>query len=195
MAINSGKASVETDTIEHFTESGIQLKSGKHLDADIIVSATGLNLQVLGGISLSIDNHTLDLSKHMTYKGVLAENIPNIAWIFGYTNAPWTLKADLAASYLCRLFKYMDEHGVHVAFAKNQTETALNETVMDEMAAGYVQRAKDILPRQGKNHPWRVLNKYEVDKKTLLKETINDGILQFEKKHQAEQKNTVSKTS
>ncbi|MFY0640639.1 MAG: NAD(P)/FAD-dependent oxidoreductase [Bermanella sp.] len=194
MAINSGKASVETDTIEHFTEQGIQLKSGKHLDADIIVSATGLNLQVLGGISLSIDNNTLDLSKHMTYKGVLAENIPNIAWIFGYTNAPWTLKADLAASYLCRLFKYMDEHDVHVALANNQTETALNETVMDEMAAGYVKRAKDVLPRQGENHPWRVLNKYEVDKKTLLKETINDGILQFEKKHKTIQKNTASNT-
>lgn len=178
-AINSGKASIETDHIKAFTETGIQLNSGKQLDADIIVSATGLNLQVLGGISLSIDNKTLELNNHMTYKGVLAENIPNIAWIFGYTNAPWTLKADLSANYLCRLFNYMDEHQFHVAIPYNQIEKPLNETVMDEMSSGYVQRAKDILPKQGKSHPWRVLNKYEVDKKTLLKEPIDDGILTF----------------
>ena len=194
-AINSGKASVETDNIAHITANGIQLESGKHIDADIIVSATGLNLQVLGGISLSIDNQNLDLSKHMTYKGVLAENIPNIAWIFGYTNAPWTLKADLAAHYLCRLFNHMDQHNYQVAVANNQTEKPLNETVMDEISAGYVQRAKDVLPRQGQSHPWRVLNKYEVDKKTLIKESIDDGILQFSKKRQDSPKINIKQAS
>lgn len=181
-AINTGKASIETDQIKGFTATGIELASGKHLDADIIVSATGLNLQVLGGMSLSIDNSPLMLNKHMTYKGVLADNIPNIAWIFGYTNAPWTLKADLSANYLCRLFNYMDKHDLHVATPNNQAERPLDETVMDEMASGYVKRAKDILPKQGKAHPWRVLNKYEVDKKTLLVDPIEDGILMFQKK-------------
>jgi cation diffusion facilitator CzcD-associated flavoprotein CzcO len=178
-AINSGKATVETGHIQGFTEKGIQLSSGEHLDADIIITATGLNLQVLGGMSLSIDSKKIELNEHMTYKGVLAENIPNIAWIFGYTNAPWTLKADLSSNYLCRLFNYMDEHHFHVAMPYNQTEKPLNETVMDEMSSGYVQRAKDILPKQGKAHPWRVLNKYEIDKKTLLKDPIDDGILTF----------------
>ncbi len=191
-AINSGKASITTDTIEEFTATGIQLASGKHIDADIIISATGLNLQVLGGMSLSLDNKPLDLSHHMTYKGVLAENIPNIAWIFGYINAPWTLKADLSARYLCRLFNYMDKHHHHVAKPFNQTEKPLDETVMDEMASGYVVRSKDVLPRQGQSHPWRILHKYEIDKKTLLKETINDGILQFESKHKTEKENTES---
>lgn len=192
-AINSGKASVETDTIDRFTENGIQLSSGKHLDADIIVSATGLNLQVLGGMSLSFDDSPLQLSQHMTYKGVLAENIPNIAWVFGYTNAPWTLKADLSARYLCRLFNYMDEHNYKVAKPYNITEKPLSETVMGEMNSGYVMRAKEVLPRQGQHHPWRVLNKYEVDKNTLLKETIDDGILHFEPKFQVAKKITAGK--
>ncbi|MGK0444810.1 MAG: cation diffusion facilitator CzcD-associated flavoprotein CzcO [Bermanella sp.] len=187
-AIKSSKASVETDTIETFTETGIQLTSGKHLEADIIVTATGLNLQVLGGMNLSIDNNTLELNKHMTYKGVLAENIPNIAWIFGYTNAPWTLKADLAANYICRLFNYMEQHNYNVAMPVNTSEKPLNETVMDEMNSGYVRRAKDVLPRQGSSHPWRVLNKYEIDKVTLLKDEINDGILSFEKEQSQAEK-------
>lgn len=182
-SITQGKASVVTDNIKTFTETGIQLESGEHLQADVIITATGLNLQALGGMSLSIDHKNLKLNEHMTYKGVLAENIPNIAWIFGYTNAPWTLKADLSANYLCRLFNYMDENEFHVAMPKNESETALDETIMDEMASGYVLRAKNILPRQGKTLPWRVLNKYEVDKKTLLKKPIADGILHFEKKH------------
>jgi cation diffusion facilitator CzcD-associated flavoprotein CzcO len=187
-AIKSSKASVETDTIETFTETGIQLTSGKHLEADIIVTATGLNLQVLGGMNLSIDNNTLELNKHMTYKGVLAENIPNIAWIFGYTNAPWTLKADLAANYICRLFNYMEQHNYNVAMPVNTSEKPLNETVMDEMNSGYVRRAKDVLPRQGSSSPWRVLNKYEIDKVTLLKDEINDGILSFEKEQSQAEK-------
>lgn len=181
-AIASGKASIVTDTIKTFTEKGIQLESGVHLDADVIITATGLNLQALGGMSLSIDHKNLKLNEHMTYKGVLAENIPNIAWIFGYTNAPWTLKADLSANYLCRLFNFMDEQGYHVAMPNNESETPLNETIMDEMASGYVKRARSILPKQGRALPWRVLNKYEVDKKTLLKAPITDGVLQFEKK-------------
>ena len=182
-AIHSQKASIETDEITHFTENGIQLESGKHLEADIVVSATGLSLQVLGGMSLSLDDKPLQLNERMTYKGVLAENIPNIAWIFGYTNAPWTLKADLSAKYLCRLFNYMDKHNFHTVMPNNEIEKPLNQTVMDEMTANYIKRAKDTLPRQGRSHPWRVLNKYEIDKNVLLKNKINDDdILVFSPK-------------
>jgi len=178
-AIRHGKASVVTDHIDHFTDNGIQLKSGKYLSADIIVTATGLNIQILGGMDLYKDNKKVELNDLMTYKAVLAESMPNIAWIFGYTNASWTLKADISAHYLCRLLQYMDEHKVHVVVPENTTETALDETVMDEMSSGYIQRAKHILPKQGASLPWRVLNKYEVDKQTLVKDPIDDGIVRF----------------
>lgn len=181
-AIRHGKASVETDHIDHFTETGVQLKSGKHLDADIIVTATGLQIQLLGGMTLFKDGEEIQSNAMMTYKAVLAENMPNVAWIFGYTNASWTLKADISAMYLCRLFNYMDENNFHVAIPENSTEQALDETVMDDMNSGYIQRAKDVLPKQGSGHPWRVLNKYEVDKQTLVHDPIDDGIMHFYKK-------------
>ncbi len=107
----SGQASVVTDEIETFTETGILLKSGRHLEADIIVTATGLNLQMLGGMQLSVDGEARELHDQMTYKGMLVEDIPNLAWMFGYTNAPWTLKSDIAGDYLCRLFRHMDDNG------------------------------------------------------------------------------------
>ena len=184
-AIRKGKASIVTDHIDHFTQTGIQLRSGEHLDADIIVTATGLQIQLLGGMSLSKDGQPVELNSLMTYKAVLAESMPNIAWIFGYTNASWTLKADISAAYLCRLFKYMDKHDFHVVVPENTTEKALDETVMDDMNSGYIQRARDILPKQGSSHPWRVLNKYEVDKQTLVKDPIEDGIVHFYKKGEA----------
>ena len=109
--LREGHASVETDHIEKFTETGIQLKSGKHLDADIIVSATGLNIQILGGIQATMDGKPLDTSKHMLYQGIMVSDVPNMALIIGYINASWTLKVDIAAEYICRLLNYMDQHG------------------------------------------------------------------------------------
>ena len=108
-----------TDHIDTFTETGIRLKSGQELEADIIVTATGLNVQLLGGMDLYVDGEARPISRQMTYKGVLVQDLPNMAWIFGYTNAPWTLKSDLAAAYLRRLMQHMDNHGLDVAVPRD----------------------------------------------------------------------------
>lgn len=179
-ALKSGKASMATDTIETFTETGIQLTSGQHLEADLIITATGLQVQTLGGMKLSIDQQEQPLSALMTYKGVLLQNMPNMAWIFGYTNAPWTLKADIASEYICRLLRHMDAKGLAVATPRAPEGTAdLDDTVLGSLGSGYVQRARDILPRQGRELPWRVLNHYGKDIQMLRDQPIDDGLLEF----------------
>jgi monooxygenase len=179
-ALRSGDASIVTDHIETFTEKGILLKSGEELEADIIVTATGLQVQMLGGMQLSVDGEARALHDQMTYKGVLVEDIPNLAWIFGYTNAPWTLKSDIAGKYLCRLFKHMDDKGHTVATPRDADDCALDMGMLDQLQSGYVQRAKDTLPRQGSKNPWKVLMHYGQDSKLLLEDPVVDGLLQFE---------------
>jgi len=176
----SGEASVVTDQIETFTETGILLKSGQELEADIAVTATGLNVQMLGGMRLSVDGEARELHEQMTYKGVLVEDIPNMAWVFGYTNAPWTLKSDIAGAYLCRLFQHMDDNGYTVATARDMEGCATDDGMLDQLQSGYVQRAKDIMPRQGSKLPWKVLMHYEKDAKMLLDDPVDDGVLRFE---------------
>jgi cation diffusion facilitator CzcD-associated flavoprotein CzcO len=176
----AGDASIVTDHIETFTEDGILLRSGVVLEADIIVTATGLDVQMLGGMKLSVDGELRELHDQMTYKGVLVENVPNLAWIFGYTNAPWTLKSDLAGLYLCRLFEHMDETGATVATPRDLEDSALDMGMLDQLQSGYVQRAKDTLPRQGASEPWKVLMHYGRDSKMLLGEPVDDSLLQFE---------------
>jgi monooxygenase len=176
----SGEASVVTDQIETFTETGILLKSGRELEADIIVTATGLNLQMLGGMQLSVDGEARELHDQMTYKGVLVEDIPNMAWVFGYTNAPWTLKSDITGAYLCRLFKHMDDNGYTVATARDVEGCATDDGMLDQLQSGYVQRAKGVMPRQGSKLPWKVLMHYEKDSKMLLDDAVDDGVLRFE---------------
>jgi cation diffusion facilitator CzcD-associated flavoprotein CzcO len=180
VAVREGRASVVTDQIETFTETGVLLKSGQELEADIIVTATGLNLQLLGGIELSIDGQPRPLSQLMTYKGVLVQDMPNLAWIFGYTNAPWTLKADLAAAYLCRLVRHMDNKGHDVAAPRDEEGCVLDASLLDALQSGYVQRGSHMLPRQGTKLPWRVLNDYKRDRRMLLDEPLEDGLLRFE---------------
>jgi monooxygenase len=175
----SGEASIVTDHIETFTEKGILLTSGHELEADIIVAATGLDIQMLGGMELSVDSETRKLNDQMTYKGVLVENIPNLAWVFGYTNAPWTLKSDIAGAYLCRLFKHMDDNGHTVATPLDIEDSAMDIGMLDQLQSGYVQRAKDTLPRQGSRHPWKVLMHYGKDSKMLLHDPVDDNLLQF----------------
>ena len=177
--LKSGEASVVTDQIDTFTEKGILLKSGRELEADIIVTATGLNIQMLGGMQLSVDGEPREMRDQMTYKGVLVENIPNLAWIIGYTNASWTLKADIAGAYLCRLFKHMDESGHTVATPRDVEDCAMDIGMFDQLQSGYVQRGKDTLPRQGSKHPWKVLMHYEKDSKMLLEDPVEDGLLRF----------------
>jgi cation diffusion facilitator CzcD-associated flavoprotein CzcO len=175
----SGEASVVTDRIETFTETGLLLKSGRQLEADIIVAATGFNVQMLGGMQLSVDGEARELHDRMTYKGVLVEDIPNMAWVFGYTNATWTLKADIAGAYLCRLLKHMDDNGYTVATARDVEGCATDGGMFDQLRSGYVQRAKDIMPRQGTKLPWKVLMHYEKDCKMLLDDPVDDGVLKF----------------
>ncbi|MGJ8669847.1 MAG: flavin-containing monooxygenase [Oceanococcus sp.] len=179
-AINSGKAAVVTDHIERFDETGIQLKSGEHLDADIIITATGLNVSLMHNMSAEVDGKTVVAGQGMSYKATLLQDIPNMGAVYGYTNAPWTLKADIASGYICRLLNYMDEHGHEVAVAHPNSGSQGEGSVMDTLNSGYVRRAAHTLPRQGKDLPWKVLNDYKVDKKMLLKQPINDGVLQFD---------------
>lgn len=180
-ALRHGEASVVTDHIDTFTETGIKLKSGDTLDADIIVSATGLELQVLGGATFSVDGEQRSPSDAMLYKGVLVEDAPNLAVIIGYINASWTLKADIAAGYICRLLNHMKVRGYQVATPRDQEGCVESEhTVMGALNAGYVQRAKDRLPRQGSKLPWRVLNDFRRDRPMLLRDPIEDGVLHFD---------------
>jgi cation diffusion facilitator CzcD-associated flavoprotein CzcO len=175
----SGEASVVTDEVDTFTENGVLLKSGRELEADIIVTATGLNVQMLGGVKLSVDGEVHELHDQMTYKGVLVQNLPNMAWIIGYTNASWTLKSDIAGAYLVRLFRHMDDNDYTVATPRDAENCALDTGMFDQLQSGYMQRADHIAPRQGSKLPWKVLMHYETDSKVLLEGPIEDGVLRF----------------
>ncbi|WP_237056930.1 flavin-containing monooxygenase [Microbulbifer sediminum] len=178
-AIRSGLASVETDEIATFTADGIRLKSGKELAADIVITATGLKVQVLGGMDLQVDGQSVEINRRLTYKGVLMEGVPNMGWVFGYTNAAWTLKADLSADYLCRLLNHMQKEQQTVFMPVDREGCKDEESVMAALKSGYVQRADHLLPRQGTKYPWRLVNDYERDARILLESPIEDGILSF----------------
>jgi cation diffusion facilitator CzcD-associated flavoprotein CzcO len=178
-AIREGRASIVTDEIDSFTESGIALRSGEHLAADIIVAATGLQIQMLGGGQLSIDGEPYPLNRMLTYKSVMLEGVPNAAMIFGYTNASWTLKADIAAEFACRLIKHLDVHGYGSVVAHAPDDVRTGDSVLSSLAAGYVRRGNDVLPRQGTKAPWTVLNNYLTDAPMLRYRRIDDGILRF----------------
>ncbi|QXX85419.1 NAD(P)/FAD-dependent oxidoreductase [Acinetobacter lwoffii] len=180
--LREGQASVATDQIEIFTETGIQLKSGQHLDADIIVSATGLNIQILGGIQATMDGQPIDTSQHMLYRGIMVSDIPNMALIIGYINASWTLKVDIAAEYICRLLNYMDQQGYAQVIAQGDQSELLQDTVMGSLSSGYIARAADVMPKQGKHAPWKVSNNYLADRKELKQASFEDGVLKFRKK-------------
>ena len=182
-ALHSKRAEVVTDSISHFTQTGIALNSGRYLDADIIVTATGLKLQMLGGAALYVDGQVVDVGSRMTYKAVMLEGVPNMAIMFGYTNASWTLKIDMACQYVLRLLNYMSkgDYKIVVAQAKNEQEQVKMQpdTVLGALSAGYVSRAKDELPKQGDRYPWRVNNNYLTDRVMLKYRKIKDEWLQF----------------
>ncbi len=183
--LREGQASVATDQIETFTETGIQLKSGQHLEADIIVSATGLNIQILGGIQATMDGQPIDTSQHMLYRGTMVSDIPNMALIIGYINASWTLKVDIAAEYICRLLNYMDQQGYAQVIAQGDQSELLQDTVMGSLSSGYIARAADVMPKQGKQAPWKVSNNYLADRKELKQASFEDGVLKFRKNSNA----------
>lgn len=176
--LRDGQASVVTDEIEHFTEQGIQLKSGQHLDADIIVSATGLQIQVLGGIQATVDGKPIDPAQHLLYQGMMLNNVPNLAMMIGYINASWTLKVDIVADYLCSLLNYMDQQGYAEVMPAGQAEQ-LPQSVMGGLTAGYIQRATHLMPKQGATSPWKMTNNYLADRKALKHASFEDGILTF----------------
>ena len=178
-ALRTGKAEIVTDTIERFTPTGIRLTSGRELDADIIVAATGLNVQMMGGGELEVDGEPVELSDRLTYKSVMLEGVPNASLVFGYTNASWTLKADLASEYTCRLINHMDRRGYTQVVARATEADRADGNVLDALNSGYVQRAAGKLPRQGSRKPWMVRQDYVRDVPVLRYSAIEDGVLQF----------------
>ncbi|MGX1809498.1 flavin-containing monooxygenase [Nocardia sp. NPDC055321] len=178
--LRSGKASIATDHIETFTEKGIRLRSGEELEADIIVSATGLTVQMLGGAQLAVDGETLATRDLVAYKGALLSNVPNAMVILGYTNASWTLKADLAAEYFCRLLNHMRAEGYSQVVAVPEEGDRSEASLMGgALTSGYIQRGDGVMPRQGTRGPWLVINNYFRDRAMLRKGAIEDGILRF----------------
>ena len=177
--LRRGDASIVTDRIKTFTPNGIELESGEYLDADIVVSATGLNVQMMGGVEVSIDGEPLVINKHMTYKGILVEGVPNLAVVFGYTNASWTLKADLASEFVCRLLKFMDRKGYRQVVARDHEGCISDDTVMGGLRSGYIRRAADRLPRQGRKAPWSVVQDYLRDIPALRFGSLQDPVLEY----------------
>ncbi len=177
-SIRQGRTSIVTDEIETFTEKGIKLRSGRELEADLVVTATGLNLQVLGGAEIDVDGRKADPATTMSYKGALYSDIPNLASVFGYTNASWTLKADLICGYVCRLLNYMEKHGYDTCTPRNTDPTVKRLPPVD-FSSGYFQRAMDKLPRQGSRKPWRIHQNYVHDFVALRLAPIDDGVLEF----------------
>jgi monooxygenase len=177
-ALSSGRVDIATDEIETFTEHGIRLKSGRELEADLVVTATGLNLQPLGGLDPVIDGQPVDIPSTMVYKGCMFSGIPNFALSFGYTNASWTLKADLICQYVCRLINHMDAHG-YTRCAPYNHDPSITETPFVDFTPGYFLRVMDQLPKQGSKLPWRLHQNYIRDLKLIKRAQLEDGVLEF----------------
>jgi monooxygenase len=181
-ALRSGKASVVTDHIDAFTETGIRLKSGEALPADIIVTATGLNLVVLGEVAVSVDGAPLDVAGTWTYKGMMYSGVPNLVTTFGYINASWTLRADLTAEYVCRLLNHMDDTGARQVTPRlrEADKDMPQRPFIDGFSAGYMQRTMDRMPRQGDHAPWINPQDYGRDKVMIRTGALEDGALVFD---------------
>jgi cation diffusion facilitator CzcD-associated flavoprotein CzcO len=177
-AISAGRASIVTGQIERFTEHGIALESGQQLEADIIVSATGLQLLALGGVRLSVDGVPVDLARTFVYKGVLLGNVPNFAFCVGYTNASWTLRADLASTFVCRLLNYMDRND-YSSCTPMCDAAALEPKPLLNLTSGYVLRTAAHLPKQAEKMPWQTRQNYLLDWLTIKFSRIKDGVLTF----------------
>ncbi len=180
-SINDGKASIITDHIETFTPNGLQLKSGKHLDADIIVTATGLVMKLMAGLQLVVDGKPVEISKTLAYKGMMYSDVPNAASAFGYTNASWTLKCDLTAQYICRLLNFMYKNGYAICTPRLNDPSVKPEPAVD-FNSGYIQRALETLPKQGSKLPWRVNQNYIKDIRMFRYGKLDDGTMEFRAK-------------
>jgi cation diffusion facilitator CzcD-associated flavoprotein CzcO len=177
-SIKNGQASVVTDVIDRFDEKGIFVQSGELIEADIIVSATGIELNALNDIDVSIDNIKVESHKKLSYKGMMLSGVPNLAFSFGYVNASWTLRADLTCEYVCRLLNQMDKQGVTTCIPEEDPNAIVDDEYID-FTSGYVQRALDKLPKQGKKSPWRQYQNYLKDIFLVRLFSIKDSTLKF----------------
>ncbi|MDN6887501.1 NAD(P)/FAD-dependent oxidoreductase [Variovorax sp. CAN2819] len=177
-AINAGRASMVTDHVESFTPRGIRLKSGTDLEADVVVTATGLELEVLGGVQVEVDGRRLDPAATFNYKGLMFSDVPNLASSFGYTNASWTLRSDLTCAYVCRVLNHMEKHGWSQCTPRNAGPALAPEPWLD-FSSGYVQRSICKFPKQGSRAPWRVYQNYARDLLSLRFGSVADGVMEF----------------
>ncbi|MDA0371639.1 MAG: NAD(P)/FAD-dependent oxidoreductase, partial [Actinobacteria bacterium] len=180
-AINSGKASVVTEHIDTFTENGILLKSGQELQADIIVTATGLNLVTLGEVEIEVDGHTIDFSHTWTYRGMAYSDVPNLVSTFGYINASWTLRADLVSTYVCKLLNHMRATNTSQATPRlrPQDRDMTPRPWIENFSAGYMQRVMNQMPKQGDLEPWTNPQRFELEKKIIGRQPVDDGVMTF----------------
>jgi monooxygenase len=181
VSLNSGKSSIVTDQIDTFTPAGIKLQSGKELEADIIISATGLNMVQMGEAEFEVDGKIIDFSKTWTYKGLMFSGVPNLVSTFGYINASWTLGADLTAEYFCRMINHMESDGYNqvTPALREQDQNMVPRPWIDDFSAGYMQRVMPLFPRQGDKAPWLNTQDYKADKKLRGKARFDDGALIF----------------
>ena len=179
-AIRKGHATVVTDHIDTFTETGIRLKSGRELEADIIITATGLDVVAFGGVEMTVDGKQMVLNERLAYRGMMLSDIPNFVYSIGYTNSSWTLKVDLVFDFACRVIRTMDQNGFEKVVPVNSDPSMQTRPLLD-FGAGYVQRVVDQLPREGTGSPWQLSMDYIKDRKRLRSEPIQDGVLRFER--------------
>ena len=177
-AVKAQRVSIVTDHIKHFTPTGLMLESGKELPADVVVTATGLNLRMTGGLAVTVDGRAIAANELVSYKGLMFAGVPNFASVFGYTNASWTLKADLASTYVCRLLNHMQAKGMRqcVPIADDSAQPLAPWV---DFSSGYFQRVIDQLPKQGSRKPWKLNQNYITDLITLRFHAVDDGVLRF----------------
>jgi len=180
-AVKSGKANVVTDEIERFDATGIRLKSGGHLDADIVVTATGLALTLGGKIAVSLDGEPVEWTNHWFYRGCMFDNVPNFAVVFGYLNAAWTLRADNSAAFACGVLNRMEELGADIAYPALPADHGMEEDDVYAFSSGYIQRARHLMPKSAASLPWRLNMDYLADVKDFRERPVDDGVLAFEK--------------
>jgi monooxygenase len=178
-ALSAGRAEIVTGEIESFTEGGIRLRSGAELEADLIVTATGLNLLFLGGMEFAVDGEEVDLPSRTAYRGAMLSQVPNLAFTLGYTNASWTLKADLTSEYVCRLLAHMDAHGYAKCVPEFADPADATQEPIFNLASGYVLRSADQLPKQGPRAPWRQRMNYVLDIPLVRYGALDDGSMRF----------------
>jgi len=182
--LREGRASIVTDQIDTFTEKGIRLKSGAEIQADLVITATGLNMLLIGGTQLAVDGAPVNLPKTLSYRGMMISDVPNMAFAVGYTNASWTLKCDLVAQYVCRLINYMDRHDYRQCVPR-RTDPSITEQPIIDFSSGYVQRSIADFPKAGSKVPWRLHQNYARDLLNLRFGSLDDGVMEFASRQRA----------